>query len=73
MSFDPEKRFIGQWCKDSETSEEVLMNCETNKEVYRKPIAKKDFLRFVGDALFLSLAEIVVFLFFYAVSIRLFR
>lgn len=33
--FDPEKTVDLVWCRDSETSEYVLIDRKTNKEIYR--------------------------------------
>lgn len=61
VEFDAEKFFRGQWCVDSETGEEVLMDLDTNKEVYRK-LCKKSVIEIVGDVVFgfFVLASVIV-------------
>lgn len=37
QGFDPEKTLDAVWCVDSETSERVLMDRRTNKQILRLP------------------------------------
>lgn len=40
MDTDPNERVEAVWVYDSETSERVLIDCLTNKEIMRIPVKK---------------------------------